>query len=105
MHWVIQGDLLVDRAAQLHAEALTFSQGDSDLVVDGQGVTAMDVSTLQILWALHDALTVRGRGFRLDRPSPQMCQAMLVAGCGDWLQRVEVRTEGSLPTGESSPAE
>jgi anti-anti-sigma factor len=77
----LNGDVGICAARELKAalvEALAFS---GVLKIDLAGVTAMDITTLQLLWAAQHAAAKAGTQVILARPMPEAVkQAMELAG-------------------------
>jgi anti-anti-sigma regulatory factor len=52
----LRGDVTANLAADLHRESLDLSRQGQDVLVDCEELKSLDVSTVQILLALKDAL-------------------------------------------------
>ena len=78
---LLSGDVGIGAARELRGaliEALTSGRG---LRIDLSGVTSLDVTTLQLLWAAERAAAKDGTKLLLNRPIPKgVEQAMNLAG-------------------------
>jgi anti-anti-sigma regulatory factor len=77
------GDADVFAAAHLHGEAAHLAQLGQDVHVCGEEVRAMDLSALQILAALSEALGERGKMLHIAGASNELREAIRLAGMSD----------------------
>jgi anti-anti-sigma regulatory factor len=77
----LEGEIGIPFASELKSVLLQALAGGKDLRVDVRGVTELDVTAYQLLWAVERKASGSGAGFSLAESVPEkISQAMVNAG-------------------------
>ena len=77
----LSGDAGIAIACELKAALLDALASSTEITIDAAGVIALDITTLQLLWAVHHAASKAGTPLTLVKPVTEpVRQAMILAG-------------------------
>ncbi len=76
----LNGPFGVAEAENLRQAAISLSTCERDVRVDWSEAAQVDVSVIQVLWALRKALAANGRSFSITPPAEAVLEYLRTAG-------------------------
>ncbi|MCL6583796.1 MAG: STAS domain-containing protein [bacterium] len=76
----LSGEITINEASALKDALLSYLSSQVSLSIDLQGVTKIDTSGLQLLYAARQTAIGQGKHLSLKNPSPAILQAVKLAG-------------------------
>ncbi|MEW5800960.1 MAG: STAS domain-containing protein [bacterium] len=96
----LEGEVTINEAARLKETLLGLLSTQEPVTINLEGITRIDTSGLQLLYAAHQTAIHQGKNFSLVNPSLSFMQAAKLAGL--FFQSPEGYLEGCLWQGAPS---